>query len=476
VPSVIFNAHVPHGSCSSSFLIGNFRAYPFPTLQLGRNNLENIRVDMFSCVGPDGDERGLRKLIYLGLGENGFSSLPSSVGVLADLQFLACQKNGLTELPLSLKSCLQLVELNLSGNQLSSLSADLFGFDSFPSLRHLDLSFNQLTALPVGIWYVGAGSLLHLNFSNNQIEALPPISEVIQEENVAGAEGSTPRIVLQTIQAQSNNISSLPETGWMLLPCLESLCISKNPLKQNGLPVELVQMPSIVEIIIHKTEAENATSLFERPFSNKLFGLITDNDTKLSNAIQTCAQKEYNETKKMSLLNGIISEQSMPNGTSLLKLSDGLLTRIPEDVFTYTKVMELQLQNNHINFLPASISMLVNLKQLRVQDNLLYDLPEEVCNLPKLQGFWAYGNRLTTLPKSIGNLKKLLDLRLDDNNIYELPDTFGDMESLTNLGLRRNRLEFLNPAIGKLGKLTVSSQPSFPYAMPSSCRQWIGLI
>ena len=110
----------------------------------------------------------LAQLKELDLGNNQLTSLPERIGDLAQLKELYLDNNQLTSLPERIGDLAQLKELDLSDNQLTSLPERI---GDLAQLEELDLSNNQLTSLPERI-----GDLTQLNrldLSNNQLTSLP---------------------------------------------------------------------------------------------------------------------------------------------------------------------------------------------------------------------------------------------------------------------------------------------------------------
>ena len=101
---------------------------------------------------------------------------------------------------------------------------------------------------------------------------------------------------------------------------------------------------------------------------------------------------------------------------------------IPEDTFKkFTKLKELNLSINKLEFLPDSICDLLNLKKLIVSLNLLKRLPENIGNLVNLEVLDVYNNKIEDLPDNIDNLKNLKTFEFNNNN--KLIDLLNEMGS-----------------------------------------------
>ncbi|XP_006131134.1 lumican [Pelodiscus sinensis] len=129
-------------------------------LILDHNNLENSKIKgrVFSKL------KSLKKLHI------NYNNLVEAVGPLPNtMDDLQLSHNKITKIsPNVLEGLVNLTVLHLQNNQLKtdSLSG---AFKSLKSLLYLDLSFNQLTKLPKGLPH----ALLMLYFDNNQINNIP---------------------------------------------------------------------------------------------------------------------------------------------------------------------------------------------------------------------------------------------------------------------------------------------------------------
>ena len=126
---------------------------------------------------------------------------------------------------------------------------------------------------------------------------------------------------------------------------------------------------------------------------------------------------------------------------------------IPSSIQSLPNLISLSLCHNKINLLPSEIGSLVNLKYLNLGHNDLEGLPPEIGKLTNLREMYLENNNLKCLPPDIGNLENLESLNLDNNNLEALPTEIGNMESLDYLNLEKNKLEDLPSEIGNLSFL-----------------------
>ena len=103
-----------------------------------------------------------------------------------------------------------------------------------------------------------------------------------------------------------------------------------------------------------------------------------------------------------------------------LNLSGRELTKVPEDLFNQTNLVELDLSNNKLTgAIPAEIRKLKNLKVLNLSNNEMTGLPAEIGQLQYLEVLDVSYNKLTGLPYELANLKNLITLNISGNNYSE---------------------------------------------------------
>lgn len=105
-----------------------------------------------------------------------------------------------------------------------------------------------------------------------------------------------------------------------------------------------------------------------------------------------------------------------------LDLSNQGLTKVSQDVFDRTELVELDLSHNLLTgAIPAEIRKLLKLRALDLSDNAMTGLPAEVGQLKDLRTLDLSNNQLTGLPMELGALISLetLDLR---GNAYSKAD------------------------------------------------------
>ncbi len=128
------------------------------------------------------------------------------------------------------------------------------------------------------------------------------------------------------------------------------------------------------------------------------------------------------------------------NVMSTLNYTNKKLTTFPSiNIQQQTTCANLQLTNNKLTSIPASIANFSNLLVLDLEANQLKKLPVEVNNLVELISLNLKHNQFTTFP-SIFSLKNLTVLDLANNKLKSLPKEIQQLENLQYLNLKGNPL------------------------------------
>lgn len=191
---------------------------------------------------------------------------------------------------------------------------------------------------------------------------------------------------------------------------------------------------------------------------------------------------------------------TQPDTVKVLALNQLELAKVPDVIYRFTEMKELNLSDNllssadiDLNRLPKLRHIWLNgnkltqeslllpknktLKILNIQNNRLSDVPQAVRNCKKLSSLWLGYNKLTNLnansfkdlrklqdlnlysceienvPKEIAKLRRLEVLDLYYNQLTELPNSLGRMRRLQQLAIANNQLKSLPTALGRMKRL-----------------------
>ncbi len=92
---------------------------------------------------------------------------------------------------------------------------------------------------------------------------------------------------------------------------------------------------------------------------------------------------------------------------------------------------------------------MVNLKALNLAQNFLTSLPASLSNLPLLDFLNLSGNDLQKLPVNFGNLKSLTNLDLSENKFYDLPKSISLLQKLNRIVLSTNKFKDFPASLAK---------------------------
>ncbi|GAB3803881.1 hypothetical protein GCM10028819_34490 [Spirosoma humi] len=142
-----------------------------------------------------------------------------------------------------------------------------------------------------------------------------------------------------------------------------------------------------------------------------------------------------------------------------LKRLSILYNAIPNDSVFFTRnkhLVSLNLQGNKLTSIPASIRQNRRLESLWMGNNQLSDIDVKTLRrLHRLTDLNLYSAGLTQLPKTIGRLKHVKVLDLYYNKFTKLPNELGRMKRLEQLAVAHNDLHDLPPSLARLRRLQV---------------------
>lgn len=181
---------------------------------------------------------------------------------------------------------------------------------------------------------------------------------------------------------------------------------------------------------------------------------------------------------------GIIStleaarKTTRPDTVRLLALNQLDLKDVPDIVYAFPNLEELDLSKNTLNYLPARLtsdiptlkrlSLLGNaisndsvfispnkhLLALNLQSNKLTRVPPSIRQNRQLESLWLGNNNLTTLDtKTLRRMRRLTDLNLYNAGLTTLPQTIRRLKRVKVLDLYYNKFKELPRQVGRMKRL-----------------------
>ncbi|XP_055365335.1 leucine-rich repeat serine/threonine-protein kinase 2 isoform X2 [Betta splendens] len=280
--------------------------------------------------------------------------------------------NGLFQFPPALCQSLQsLTRLDLQGNQLQSLPAELL---SLPSLGTLNVSRNCVGPLLTFDPSVTCPSLRQLNLSFNKLSTFPP--------ELGRAMGQLEELVLE-----GNSIAEL--CAPLCLPEVTLLDVSKNRVET----ISLDFLTGCPKLETFNASANKISSLSHLPSRLTTLKLAANSFTCVSEAIL-----------------------HLPILRSVDMRSNHISVLPGPRFWTSSNLRELMFSHNSITTLDLSqtISKWTRLEKLHLSDNKLTEIPLQIGSLEGLTSLDVSRNPgLRSFPDEMGKLGKLWDLPLD---------------------------------------------------------------
>lgn len=175
----------------------------------------------------------------------------------------------------------------------------------------------------------------------------------------------------------------------------------------------------------------------------------------------------YDYEKRLQIAQGRIHEADVKEQRALSLVGLGL-EEIPQEVFSLTKLRELNIGKNQIKTIPEEISNLQYLHSLHVQQCQLTEFPLAVLSLKKIKILNLGRNKIRSIPEMISDLSELTTLTLSRNEIETIPSSIAKIGGLTTLELISNKIHTLPREIVNLRSLRRITLRGNPIKFPHS--------
>lgn len=400
-------------------------------------NLTNLRYLDLSLNGFQVNDMnwasGLRSLqhldmhgVHLGKAHDSFQvfyTLPS----LLQLYLAECGLHNLIppRHPLNFTYVSTVQVLDLTYNEIDSPSLGVFR--NMTSVRFLQLSFNNLTSLP--LWLSKFDNLEELNVAQNAL--LGPLPLALQ--NLTS---------IKVLDLSSNNLSLVP--SWLgELNNLRHLTLADN---------KLTTLESSISRILGNMCLLKVLDFSANKFQGEAFG---------SDELSGCIKYDLEQLDLSA--NGFKDRLptwlgNLENLRALRISETSFYGPIPSSLGKLSQLTRFELVDNALNgSIPDSLGQLVNLTYLRLSGNKLEGvIPKSLARLLKLQMLDLSNNRLSGfIPQSVVQHVNLEFLSLSNNKLHgKIPNNLGQLVKLVELDLSSNTLE------GTIA--TIKGSSSFP--------------
>ncbi|XP_050439226.1 uncharacterized protein LOC126844842 [Adelges cooleyi] len=361
------------------------------------------------------------------------------------LEILLLSSNHIKDLPLPLFHCEQLKVLHLSDNKLDQLPKAI---GSLVNLIELDVSRNYLTTIDENI--KGCKKLSILNVSVNPLSQFPiPLTQILclrelclndtQLEFVPANIGRLSN--LRVLELRDNKISKLPKAVSRLTK-LYRLDIGQNDF--DSLPSIISELSDLQELWIDFNDIEEISLEISNLHSLWYFDASYNRICTIDEDIQYCSKlKDFH----LSFNNLKCLPSSMRHLHELvtMKIDHNSLKQINGIFEGLQNLEELDASYNFLEFLPPSVGLMRKLTVLRLDANRLNDVPIEICSCRNLRELSLRSNNLSSIPDGIGSLQNLIILTLTQNQIKSLPLSILKLTKLNALWLSENQSKPLTP-------------------------------
>ncbi|XP_041074773.1 leucine-rich repeat serine/threonine-protein kinase 1-like isoform X1 [Polyodon spathula] len=356
------------------------------SVQWSRLKLPWLELDWFIDLSS--------RISQLNLSSNSLTGLPSVVPWgLIQLRQLNLAENQLRELPSVHSSegilCTRLLEVNLSQNELTSLSS---GFLHLSSLQKLLAAKNQLTTLfeaENATNWIGLRRLQELDVSDNRLTEVPAcflhcfksLRSFNISRNKLKAFPDPWACPLKYCRASSNSMESITDTISIFWKNhLQEIDFSDNCLKE--LPLQIFQLEALVSLKVSENQLSalpspkkwTCSQLKSLDLSKNHLGKAEEGAITKRLGFFTTWSRRGPDTASLIEFPGFLSEC-----LEVLFLNANQLEAVPQSVCCLKSLNELYLSHNPgIRELPPELGQLSNLWQLDIEELNIGNIPAEV--------------------------------------------------------------------------------------------------
>lgn len=349
----------------------------------------------------------VKDIVRLDLSSKSLRELPESIGKLSHLLILNLSNNKLSSLPDSMKNLTALKNLDIRRNSFASFPEVVLSL----SLRSLNASGNQFKTLP---FLGGFNDLRVLDVSSN---ALREVESFLPLENE-----------LRTLNLSSNLIQDIND----FLPCLgslERLNLSNNII--NKIPHTVEKLEAIEEIDFSSNQISKIDSAF--------FDLEVEIVDLSANALSELSLYSLESLEELTLDENNFKSLTIEDYFApYMRVFSCDSCSLKEFLLPSSKFLELLCySSNEITKVPHEVGVYTKLTQLEIDENEIEDLPDSLANLVYLQTFYAKGNPLNEHAKKVIDVlsPNICDLNMKSGITIEMAgnEDFNQMANLLSI-------------------------------------------
>jgi Leucine-rich repeat (LRR) protein len=394
----------------------------------------------------------LEQLEALRIEENALTNLPESIGQLTRLHTLTAHTNALVSLPVSFSRLNNLSNLDLKKNSLTSFCDQQLA--TLSNLKFLDLRQNKLVVFPLlpkgstlDQVFLGYNQLLELN-EESILRVKDSITVFdIRDNKLSNLPAKLACLFkLKTLDLSNNDLSDLPP-GLGYLKNLNHILIDGNPLRAIRRSILTAGCESLKKYLRTRGSPPKGVDVMEEEV-DELEYLRREKQ-----AIDGCKTPRTNIENDISIYRDAAA-------TGTLDLSGRQWKELPIEITTQpfgtmeTTLLHLNFSKNTLSHLPSELIRLIHLKTLIVEENRLQNLDPLIASQMKhLQFLRLKKNYLnshvidhffqhTKGNKGLSQSLKELDLR--NNQLIEMPMSLRFLQALDTLQLSYNQLKTLD--------------------------------
>ncbi|XP_044746672.1 chaoptin [Coccinella septempunctata] len=409
------------------------KLYELHTIDLSHNNLTEIFNAVFQT---------LFSLRHLNLSHNRMIIIkPSTFGPIPTLLELDLSYNLLSKIARGAFTRLDgMRRLLMKGNQLEEI------FTLPQSVSYLDLSHNQLSALPEKLW-PSMNSLLELDLSYNNLT-----------DNLSGDSFSS-LLTVQRLHLNHNGIQTPPYDALRTLSSLQYLYLQDNNITKLG-KAAFGNLPVVFELNLANNGIRNVSvRAFDGLLQLLTLNLTNNNITHIPNGAfhglvaLRVLDLSHNKLEKLdNKTNGLLDDCLSLEQVNLSHNKISFITRktFPSDPYIPYKLRDIDLSYNAMPIITFDLTVgTKRVEKLNLSYNAISDVRRWVIgNLTRLSVLDLSNNKLADLTSDKDFFKlpsNISEIYLSDNRLGNLPWKY--LTNLTNLqvlDLRRNNFNTIN--------------------------------